>query len=1084
MLNRRVDSTLRFLLPIALIALPAAIGAQSGAVRQSAVSRPAGTASAGGAASPVALPLDPKLLTGLRWRSVGPARGGRVTAVAGVPSQPMTFYMGSTGGGVWKTTDAGQNWLPITDGQIGAGSMGAIEVSLSDPNVIYIGTGSDGLRSNVSVGDGVYKSTDAGKTWTHVGLRESGHVGGIRVHPSDPNVAFVAAIGNGFRPNAERGVFRTKDGGRTWQKVLFVSDSTGAVDVEFQPGNPNVVFAAMWRAERKPWTIISGAREGGLYRSTDGGDTWTKVTAGLPNELVGKANIAVSNANPNRVYVLIEAKPGGGLYRSDDGGQSFQVASTYPQLITRPFYYVTITADPRNADVVYAGAEGYFKSTDAGKTWQPLRTPHGDNHDLWINPNNSDIMIQSNDGGANVSLNGGRTWSTQYNQPTAEIYQVYVDNQFPYRLYGAQQDNSTLIMPSLPTWGGRLDDPAQSWRTGPGCETGPLMPHPTNPDTVYGSCKGQYSRMSMRTGQEKQYWVGAQSLYGNPGKDLILRFQRVSPMEISPHDPRTIYYGSQHVHRTRDEGVTWEQISPDLTWNPPERQQTPSGEPITLDVTGEEYYSTLYAIEESPLEAGVIWTGANDGPFHVTRDNGKTWTKVTPREQPPGCRVQSIDPSPHRRGSAYYSVLCYLLGDFRPYIWRTDDYGKTWTRLTDGTNGIPNNHPTRVAREDPDREGLLYAGTEFGLFVSFDNGKQWQSLQLNLPATPVTDLKVHRKDVVIATQGRGFWIMDNVTPLHQMSGSVMGTGNRAGGTETTAAHLFKPRDAYRFRYSAGFGGVESSRTNPADPQYPPPGAMIDYWLPSGASGDVTLEVLDGSGTVVRRFSSAGAGQRQQTPDQPGMRAPEMVTVGTPRLPNVEGLNRFTWDLTLAPPFDPARQGGGGGRGGGPVVVPGQYTLRLTAMGKSTTQLLQVRIDPRNEKDGVTVADLREQFDHNVRVRDMVTEVNQLVADVEAARRRLANASGAAADTLRRLDALRARLVTPPVRYSRPELQAHIQYLYGLTTQADQKVGRDAVERYRVLRTELDQRQAEARRLLGGRAVSLRNDAKSGAWLGP
>jgi photosystem II stability/assembly factor-like uncharacterized protein len=1011
--------------------------------------------------------VDAKLLSGLRYRSIGPARGGRVTTVTGVPSQPFTFYMGSTGGGVWKTVDAGQSWTNVTDGQIGVGSMGAIDVSQSDPNTIYIGTGSDGLRSNVSIGDGVYKSTDAGKTWTHVGLRDAGNIGGVRVHPSNPDIAFVAAIGNPFKPNAERGVFRTKDGGKSWQKVLFVSDSTGAVDVEFQPGNPSVVFAAMWRGERKPWTIISGAREGGIYRSTDGGDTWSKVTTGLPNELVGKANIAVSNANPNRIYVLIEAKPGSGLYRSDDGGASFQVASTFAQIITRPFYYTTITADPQNADVLYAGSEGYFRSADAGKTWQPMRVPHGDNHDLWINPNNSDVMIQSNDGGANISLNGGRTWSTQYNQPTAEIYQVYVDNQFPYRLYGAQQDNSTLIVPSLPTSGGRPDDPIQSWRTGPGCETGPIMPHPTNADTVYGSCKGQYSRLSLKTGQEKQYWVGAQSLYGNPGKDLIFRFQRVSPMEISPNDPRTIYYGSQYVHRTRDEGVTWEKISPDLTANDPKYQNKPSGEPITIDVTGEEYYSVIYAIEESPLEPGVIWTGANDGPFYVTRDNGKSWTNVTPRNQPPGCRVQSIDPSPHRRGSAYYSVLCYQLGDFQPYIWRTDDYGKTWARLTDGTNGIRNNEPTRVAREDPDREGLLFAGTEFGLYVSFDNGKKWQSLQLNLPATPVTDLKIHRKDLVLSTQGRAFWILDNLTPLHQMADAV-----------TASATLFKPKDAYRFRYTAGFGGVESTRSNPADPQYPPSGAMIDYWLPNGTTGGVTLEVVDGSGTVIRRFSSEGAGQREQPPDQPGMRAPEMVTVGTPRLPNAAGLNRFTWDLTLAPPIDPSRQrgeggGGGGGRSSGPVIVPGSYTVRLAAGGKTMSQPLTVLIDPREAKDGVTIADLREQFQHNMRVRDMVSEVNQLVANVESARQRLRNAGGAAADTLRRLDDLRAKLVTPAIRYSKPELQAHIQYLYSMTTQADQKIGRDAIERLRVLRAELDQRQAEAKALLGVRAVSMR-----------
>ena len=1067
--NRRVHLALSLAIPAVFPPQPAI--AQGVSPARTVFSRPA---------APFNGTLDPKLLTGLRYRSLGPARGGRVTTVTGVPSQPFTFYMGSTGGGVWKTVDAGQTWMNVTDGQIGVGSTGAIDVSQSDPNTVYIGTGSDGLRSNVSIGDGVYKSTDAGKTWTHVGLRDAGNIGGLRVHPSNPDIAFVAAIGNPFKPNADRGVFRTKDGGKSWQKVLFVSDSTGAVDVEFQPGNANVIFAALWRGERKPWTIISGAREGGIYRSTDGGDSWTKVTNGLPNELVGKANIAVSNANPNRIYVLIEAKPGSGLYRSDDGGQSFQLASTFAQIITRPFYYTTITADPKNADVVYAGSEGYYRSSDAGKTWQTMRVPHGDNHDMWINPNNSDVMIQSNDGGANVSLNGGRTWSTQYNQPTAEIYQVYLDNQFPYRLYGAQQDNSTLIVPSLPTWSGSLDDPAQAWRTGPGCETGPITPHPTNADTVYGSCKGQFSRMSLKTGQEKQYWVGAQSLYGNPGKDLISRFQRVSPMEISPHDPRTIYYGSQYVHRTRDEGVTWEKISPDLTANDPKYQDRPSGGPITIDVTGEEYYSVIYAIEESPLEAGVIWTGANDGPFYVTRDNGKTWSNVTPKAQPPGCRVQSIDPSPHRKGSAYYSVLCYQLGDFQPYIWRTDDYGRTWTRLTNGTNGIRNNEPTRVAREDPDREGLLFAGTEFGMYVSFDNGKRWQPLQLNLPATPVTDLKIHKKDLVLATQGRGFWILDDLTPLHQLSDVVAGTGNREQGTETPrgatvpgsqfpvpGVYLFKPRETHRFRYTSGFGGVESNRSNPSDPQYPPPGAMIDYWVPNGSTGPITLEVVDASGTVIRRFSSEGAGQREQTPDQPGMRAPEMVTVGTPRLPNAAGLNRFTWDLTLAPPID---RGGGGSRGNGPVIVPGSYTVRLAAGGKTMTQPLTVLIDPREAKDGVTIADLREQLQHNMRVRDMVTEVNQLVATVDSARQRLKNA-GAAADTLRRLDALREKLVTPAVRYSKPELQAHIQYLYSLTTQADQKIGRDAIDRYKTLRAELDQRQAEAKELLGGKAVS-------------
>ncbi|HET8786661.1 MAG TPA: hypothetical protein VFM38_13565, partial [Candidatus Limnocylindrales bacterium] len=829
------------------------LGAASAApLAAQSASRPAAARSA--PARVAASAIDPRLFKDLRYRMVGPARGGCVMAVTGVPSEPHTFYMGSTGGGVWKTTDAGQSWRNVTDGQITAGSMGAVEVSPSDPNIVYIGTGSDGLRSNVSIGRGAWKSTDAGKTWTFVGLGDVGQIASIRVHPTNPDVAFAAAIGNPFRTNPERGVFRTKDGGRSWQKVLFISDSTGAVDLELQPGNPNVVYASMWRGERKPWTIISGAREGGVYKSTDGGDTWTRLTNGLPNELVGKSNVAVSNANPNRVYVLIEAKPGSGLYRSDDAGASFQLVSDFPQIITRPFYYTTITADPRNADVVYAGSEGYYKSTDGGKTWRTLPTPHGDNHDMWINPNDSNLMIQSNDGGANVSLDGGRSWSTQYNQPTAEIYQVYVDDQFPYRLYGAQQDNSTVIVPSLPLSAGTPDSPMQEWRTGPGCETGPIMPHPTNPDTVYGSCKGQYSRMSLRAGQEKQYWVGAQSLYGNPGKDLIFRFQRVSPMEISPHDPRVIYYGSQYVHRTRDEGVTWQKISPDLTWNAPEYQNRPSGEPITIDVTGEEYYSVIYAIRESPLEAGVIWTGANDGPFYVTRNNGTTWTNVTPKDQPKGCRVQNIEPSPHRRGSAYYAVYCYLLGDFKPYIWRTNDYGKSWTLLTDGKNGIPADYPTRVVREDPDREGLLYAGTEFGMFISFDDGATWRAFQQNLPATPITDIKVHHKDLVLSTQGRAFWILDDLTPLHQAATTVDAPTSRP-------AYLFAPRIAYRSRYRGSFGGVESNRGDPSDPQYPPSGAMVDYWLGAVPSGPVTLEVLDAAGTVLRRFSSEGAGER-------------------------------------------------------------------------------------------------------------------------------------------------------------------------------------------------------------------------------
>ena len=1000
---------------------------------------------AGAQRPPAPANFDQEQLGGLRYRMVGPARGGRVTAATGVPQQPHTFYMGSTGGGVWKTEDAGINWHNISDGFITVGSIGAMDVADSDPDIVWVGTGSEGLRSNVSVGKGVWRSTDAGKTWTHAGLPNSQVIGAVVIHPANPEIVYVAALGSPFAPSNERGVYRTRDAGRTWKRVLHVSDSTGAVDLELKPDDPDVVYATMWRAERKPWTIISGAREGGVYKSTDAGESWRRITAGLPNGLVGKADLAVSPAAPNRLYVLIEAKPGGGLYRSDDAGESFVAVDTTTRgLITRPFYYTNVDADPTDADVVYVGTEGFYKSTDGGKSWRTMRTPHGDNHELWINPRNPQIMLQTNDGGANVTLDGGRTWSTQYNQPTAEIYQVYVDDQVPYRLYGAQQDNSTLILPSLPVTSSPPDDPMQSWRQGPGCETGPIMPHPTNPDTVYGSCKGQYSRMSLRTGQEKQYWIGAQSLYGNPGKDLIYRFQRVSPMEVSPHDPSVIYYGSQHVHRTRDEGVTWERISPDLTWNPPERQQTSSGEPITLDVTGEEYYSTLYAIRESPLERGVIWTGANDGPFHLSRDGGATWANVTPKGLPPGGRVQNIEPSPHRAGTAYYAVLRYLLGDPRPYIYRTDDYGKTWKLLTNGRNGIPADEPTRVVRADPDRPGLLYAGTEFGAYVSFDDGGRWHPLQRNLPRTPITDMKVHRKDLVLSTQGRGFWILDDLTPLHQVHDAIT----------SAPAHLFVPREATRLRYSAGFGGLESARQDPSAPQYPPAGAMIDYWLSAdAASAPVTLDVLDADGKVIRSFSSEAAGERTSEPAEPGMRAPMMERLGTPRLPSAAGHNRFTWDYALPGPWDANAQRSGRN---GPLALPGRYTIRLTAGGTTTTQPLVVHPDPRSVADGVTEAVLAAQLEHNLRARDLVSDMNRLVADVQAARK----AAEAGSERAKALAVLEARLVAEPVRYGRPGLQTHVSYLYGAALRSDQQVGRDAVERLAVLRKEVDAARAE------------------------
>ncbi len=992
--------------------------------------------------------VDTMLIHGLRFRMVGPPRGGRVTTVTGVPSEPRTFYMGVASGGVFRTTDAGASWVPITDGKVPVASTGSIAVAESDPKTIYLGTGSDDIRSNVSTGRGVYKSTDGGATWSFAGLYDAGQIGAVRIHPTNPNVVWVAAIGNAFKPNSERGVFKSTDGGKTWRKVLFVSDSVGAADLELNPANPDIVYAWMWRGERRPWTIISGAQNSagvGFYKSTDGGEHFTKITNGLPTELVGKANLSVTAANPSRIYALVEAKPGGGLYRSEDAGASWKLISSYGQLITRPFYYVALEADPTNADVVYAGAENFYKSTDGGANWSPLRTPHGDNHDMWISPHDGKIMIQSNDGGANISQDGGRTWSTQMNQPTAEIYGVWLDDQTPYRLYGAQQDANTVIVPSNPVAG-----TTEPFETGPGCETGPIMPHPKNPEIVYGACKGQFGRMFMNTRQEQNYWVGAQSLYGNDAKDLIFRFQRVSPMETSPWDSSVVYYGSQFVHRSKDGGVHWEKISPDLTAHPA-CCQGGSGEPITRDVTGEEFYSTIYAISESKTESGVIWTGANDGPFYISRDNGKTWKNVTPKDLPPGGRVQYIETSPHRKGSAYYAVYRYLLGDFEPYIYKTENYGATWTRLTDGKNGIPADWPTRVVREDPVREHLLYAGTEFGLFISYDDGAHWQSFELNLPNVPVTDIKIHHDDLIVATQGRSMWILDDVSPLRQVSGQ----------TAATAAVLFKPRDAVRARIGGGrgFGGGGGGGGAPTSgqAQFGPNGAFVDYYLGKAPAGPLTIAILDSANRAIRQYSSeaavatASADAPAAAPDDEEGGGGFRRAAPPVRLTTNTGMNRLVWDFN---------------NDGGLMLPPGSYKVKMSAGSWSDTEPLTLDPDPRLVADHVTTADLREQYEQNVRMREMTAEVGRVANRVRQARTRLRN--GGSADSLAKVDSLATTLFGPDegVRYGRPGLQTQITYLAGMTTRVDQRVGRDAVERWQVLRKELDTLEAAVLRVLG------------------
>jgi photosystem II stability/assembly factor-like uncharacterized protein len=986
---------------------------------------------------------DASQWAGLHYREAGPYRGGRVTTVTGVPSQPMTFYFGGVGAGVWKTTDAGHSWVNLTDGQISVGSMGAVEVSQSDPNVIYAGTGSSKIRSNVSIGRGIYKSTDAGKTWVFMGLRDVGQIATIRVNPKNADEVFVASIGNPFINTKERGVYRSKDGGKTWKQVLFLTDELGAADLELQPGHPDVVFATMWHGLRTPWSIISGSMDGGIYKSTDGGDTWKKLGGGLPTGLFGRSNVAIPASAPNVVYAIIEAKPGQGLYRSDNAGATWKLVNGSDRLITRPFYYDTIGVDPNNADVVYVGDESWMKSTDGGKTFKNMRTPHGDNHDVWINPKNSNYMIQSNDGGANVSLDGGETWSSQLNQPTAEIYQVAVDDQFPYRIYGAQQDDATVIVPSLPIAGG------QTFRTGPGCETGPIIPKLNDPTVVWGGCKGQFTRENINTvGDEQRYWVGAESLYGNEPPALKYRFQRVSPMEISPFEPNTVYYGSQYVHRSRDGGVTWETISPDLTAKPAGTQYG-SGEPITRDATGEEMYSTLYAIRESPLKAGVIWAGSNDGPVWVTQDAGKHWDNVTPKGLLPGGRVQNIEPGRFKPGTAYVAIYRYLLGDFAPYIYMTDDYGKSWKKLTDGTNGIAKDEPTRVVREDPDRPGLLYAGTEFGMYISFDRGGKWQPFQQNLPAVVITDIKVAHGDLVVSTQGRGFWIMDNLSLLHQLPAA-----------SSTTDKLYKPRVAIRIP-GGGFGGRGED-----GPSYPLNGAQIDYSLAQDATGPVTLSIMDSAGKVVRTFTSMAeaTGRGRRGGDEGGGDEEGYFRVAYPtQLDAKAGEHRFTWDLRYFGPWASESRPQGPN---GPVAAPGMYTVELKAGSFTAKQPLEIKEDPRVTKDGVTTLDLKAQLAHNLKVMALVSDANKAVTRLREAEAKMAKDPSADPAKVASLKALADKMITSPIRYSQPELVTHIQYLYSENNSTDQKVGHDAVVRYAELRKMLDADVAELNTLLG------------------
>lgn len=983
----------------------------------------------------LSISLQAQEFEALQYRTVGPARGGRVTTVTGTPLIPGTFYMGASGAGVWKTEDYGTSWKNVSDGYFETPSIGAIEVASNDANIIYAGTGSDGLRSNVISGKGMYKSIDAGSTWEHIGLRNAGQIGAVEIDPTNSNVVWVAVIGNAFRANVERGVFKTTDGGQNWKKVLFVSDKVGFADLELLPGNPNVVYAAAWKAQRRPWTIISGGSkaEGGIYKSINGGKDWVKLEKGLPQGTIGKIDLAVSPVDSRILYAVIEA-PGdeGGLYKSVNQGKSFEQVSSHKGLVNRPFYYTNVEVDPTNPDIVYSNANPLLKSIDGGETWKEMSVPHGDNHDIWLNPQNPNILIQANDGGANVSLNGGKSWSTQFNQPTAELYQVEVDDQYPYWLYAGQQDNySTIAVPSMPP--SAIQNPGTGWiiNTG-GCETGPAVPKPGDHNIVYANCKGRFGVFNKKTGVEKSYYVGASNIYGHNPKDLEYRFQRVAPVHVSPHNPDVIYHGSQYLHKTIDEGKNWDVISPDLTTFEADKQVV-SGSPITRDITGEEYYSTLYSIRESKLKEGLIWTGSNDGVVSVTQDGGKTWKNVTPKKMPKGGRVESVEPSHHDAATAYIAIDRHLLGDEKPYVYKTGNYGKSWDLLTTESNGIPADYTARVLREDPVRKGLLYLGNEYGVFISFDVGKTWKPFQQNLPITPITDLKVFRGDLVISTMGRGFWILDNITSLRQ---------NEITDLKDEPV-LFQPDATIRYR-------SPMVRSKGTFPKYPPTSVLIDYFLPDTVQVGLQLEILDERKQSLATIYSDST-QLRSDEEVENMNLSRSFRYVSEKLENRPGLNRFAWDLKQKGLWhkNPNRS-----YKNGPMVPPGTYTVKLTLGSQTLEAPFEIVMDPRVRDEGLTEADINEQWAMQLRVRDLHAEAREFqeVLDKEA---QSLQGKTEQQKRLEFVNSLLKKIKNDDGAYPQEMLLSQIAYLYYMVNGADQLVGKDAKDRYTALVTELE-----------------------------
>ena len=920
-----------------------------------------------------AQPYDSALFSSLKWKNIGPNRGGRSIASAGSDARPLEYYFGAVGGGLWKTTDAGQSWTPVTDGQIKSSSVGAVAVAPSNPDVVYLGMGETELRGNIMQGDGVYKSTDSGKTWSHSGLADTQAIARVRIHPKNPDIVYVAALGHPYGPNAERGVFRTRNGGKTWQKILFKSDHAGAIDLCLDPKNPNVIFAAIWDAYRTPWSLSSGGPLSGLYKSTDGGDHWTEITRnpGLPTGIIGKIGVSVSGVDGKRVYALIEAEDGG-LFVSGDAGKNWKRINDERKIRQRAFYYTRIYADPQKRDTLYVLNTNLFRSEDGGKVFKNLREPHGDNHDLWIASNDDRRMINSNDGGANVSSNAGETWTAQ-NFPTAQLYHVTTTKDIPYHVCGAQQDNSTVCVPSEnQNWLRDPRSPQGSWMYAvAGGESGYIAPSPDDPNIFYAGSQGALlTKYDRRTGATRDIQVYPLFFSGQSAGSLKERWQWTFPIVFSPHDPTALYTSSQHLWKTSNDGQSWRQISPDLTRGDP-KTLGDSGGPITKDQNGPEIYGTIFTVAPSWKEKDTIWTGSDDGVAYITRDAGKNWRNITPKDLPEFARISLIEASRHNAGAAFLAAKRYQLDDRAPYIFRTDDYGATWTKIV---NGIPANDYVHAVREDPKRAGLLYAGAEHGIYVSFDNGDHWQSLSLGLPDTQVPDLVVEENDLVIATHGRSFYVLNDIGVLRQLKPEI----------SSETAHLFQPRDVLRTLNQAS----------------------IDYFLKQPAD-KVTIDILDANGALIRSF--VGQPEDDKKKDDNNDVEAEFFGPRAPKPPSRKaGVNRFAWDLRY--PGSTTFEGmvlWSARAEAGPVAPPGDYGVRLNVAGITQTAKFHVFRDPRLAT--VTDEDLQQQFQLASQVRDRLSEADQMVIDIRSLKKQLKERVEKAKDPA--LNALAERLET-------------------------------------------------------------------------